>query len=252
MVRKLKSFARQELEDFVAENLVALSEEETLSILDNPNVNTQLITKIAQTARLTSFRSVRVKLVAHRQTPQAHAVKLVHYLYWFDLLALSTDVQVPATVRRSIDTLLLSRVEKLSLGERVSSARSCSHALVKSFLYDPHPRVFEALLVNQRLREDDLLALTASGRATTEQLLMMAQDARWSYRYAIRRALVMNPKTPRAAAASHLRYLSRMDLKRIHSNPDTTVYVRRCIERRLPDDFSAAPEVIDYNGGRDA
>ena len=252
MVRKVKSFPRQELEEFVAENLVALTEEETLSILENPNVTPHIINKIAQTPRLTGFYAVRVRLVGHRQTPQAHAVKLVHYLYWFDLLGLSTDVQVPATVRRAVETVLLSRVEKLSLGERISSARSCSHALVKSFLYDPHAKVFESLLVNQRLREDDLLALAASGRATPEQLLMIAQDAKWSYRYAIRRALVMNPHTPRAAAARQIRYLSRMDLRRIHSNPDTTVYVRRCIERALPDDFSATSEVIDYNGGRDA
>ena len=251
-VRKLNSYSRDELVLYVTENLNALSEEETLAILENLNVTPQIIGRIAQAPRLTGFHSVRVRLVGHRQTPQAHAVKLVHYIYWFDLLTLSTDVQVPAPVRRSIETVLLSRVAKLTLGERISSARSCSHALVRSFLYDPHPKVFESLLVNQRLREDDLLALTASGRATSEQLLMIAQDARWSFRYAIRRALVLNPKTPRAAAASHLRYLSRMDLKRIHSNPDTTVYVRRCIERRLPDDFSAAPEVIDYNGGRDA
>ena len=51
----------------------------------------------------------------NRQTPQAHAVKLVHYLYWFDLLRLSIDVQVPAPVRRAIDAQLVRRVDKLTL-----------------------------------------------------------------------------------------------------------------------------------------
>jgi hypothetical protein len=81
---------------------------------------------------------------------------------------------------------------------------------------------------------------------------MVAEDMRWSYRYAIRKALVMNPDTPHAAAASQLKYLSRRDLRGIHSNPDTSVYVRRCIERLQPRLFSASPEVIDYNGGPDA
>ena len=123
---------------------------------------------------------------------------------------------------------------------------------VEVFLYDPHPRVFAALLVNQRLREDDLLALIASRRATPDQLRMIAEDIRWSYRYGVRKALVLNPDTPRAAAASQLKFLSRRDLRMIHANPQTSVYVRRCIERLQPRLFSAAPEVIDYNGGPDA
>jgi hypothetical protein len=238
--QRLKQLSREDLAAFVAENLTVLSEEEVLGVIDNPNVTPQILGKIAQTPRLTGFHSVRLRLVGHRQTPQAHAVKLIHYLYWLDLLGLSVDVQVPAPVRRAIDTQLLIRVEKLTLGERITSARRCSDALIHVFLFDPHPKVFESLLVNARLREDDLLALVSSDRATADQLRMIADDMKWSYRYAIRKALVLNPRTPPAAAASQLRYLSRGDLRRIHSNPATTVYVRRCIERLRPDDFSTA------------
>jgi hypothetical protein len=238
-IQELKRADRERLSAFVAENVSVLCEDEVLAILDNANATTQIINKIAQTARLTGFYNVRVKLVAHRQTPLAHAVKLVHYLYWFDLLAMSIDVQVPAPVRRAIDTQLLIRVENLTIGDRVSSARRCSQALINVFLDDPSPKVFAALLTNKRLREEDLIVLANSDRATPDQLLLLAQDPRWSYRYAIRKALVMNPATPRFAAASQLRHLSRGDLRRIHAHPGTTVYVRRCIERLRPDDFSA-------------
>jgi hypothetical protein len=227
----LKRASAADLEAAMIEIGQSLTENETLAVLENRFVTPKIIAKIAQTPRLTGFYSVRLRLVSHRQTPQAHAVKLVHYLYWFDLLNLSVDVQVPAPVRRAIDTLLVNRVDKLSLGERISSARRCNTGLIKVFLYDPNPKVFESLLVNKRLREDDLLALVSSNRATPEQLLMIAQDQKWSYRYAVRKALVLNPSTPRSAAASQLRYLSRIDRKRIHSNPDTSVYLRRCIER---------------------
>jgi hypothetical protein len=230
-MRHLSTLA--ELDRFVQENAGSLLEDEALAVLENRHVTPQILSKIAQTPRLTGFYSVRLRLVAHRQTPQAHAVKLVHYLYWFDLLRLSIDVQVPATVRRAIDTQLLLRVDKLSLGEKVASARACSPALIKVFLFDPHPRVFASLLVNKRLREDDLLSLISSDRATREQLALIAEDRKWSFRHAIRRGLVLNPLTPRSVAAAQLRHLSRADLRRIHSNPATTVFVRRCIERFL-------------------
>lgn len=240
--RALKQCSADQLAQVVAEHGPSLLEEEALAILDNPFVTPQILSKIAQTQRLTAFYSVRHKLVAHRQTPQAHAARLVHYLYWFDLLRLSIDVTVPAPVRRAIDTQLLMRVEKLTLGERMASARRCAPGLIKVFLFDAHPKIFEALLVNKRVRQDDLLALINSGRATPEQLRMIAEDPKWSFRYEIRMALVLNPDTPRAAAASQLRYLSRRDLDRIHANPETSVYLRRCIERMRGSGSSAAAD----------
>jgi len=231
-IQELKKAKPEQLER-VMEDVGMLLEDETLAILENPYVTPRMISAIAQSQRLSAYYAVRVKLVAHRQTPQAHAVKLVHYLYWFDLLRLSTDVRVPAPVRRAIDTILLNRVVKLTLGERVSSARRCSTALIRELLFDPHPKVFESLLVNSRLREDDLLILAASDRATREQLIMIADDPKWSYRYAIRKALVLNPHTPRSIAASQLQHLTKRDLRAIHSNPDSTTFVRKCIERLL-------------------
>ncbi len=240
MQTSLKSLSREQLARFVEENVAALTEDEVLAILQNAYVSQQILTKIVQTERLVAYYAVRMRLVAHRQTPQAHAVKFVHYLYWFDLLRLSIDVTIPAPVRRAIDTQLLLRVEKLSLGERISSARRCGAALIKVFLTDPHPRVFESLLINKRVREDDILSLASSTRATPEQLRMIAEDAKWSYRYSVRKALVLNPNTPRAAAASQLRYLSARDRERIHANPQTSVYLRRCIERLRPNSSVAA------------
>src|SRR6266550_2639934 len=200
----IKSLPREGLLNFVSENILSLLEDEALAVLDNPYVTPAICQKIAQTQRLTGFYSVRARLVAHKLTPLAHAVKLVHYLYWADLVRLSVEVKVPAPVRRAIDTLLVNRVDKLTLGERVTSAKRCSHALIKAFLFDPDPKVFEALLVNQRLREDDLLVVANSDRASPAQLGMIAADRKWSYRYTVRKALVMNPLTPRSVSVSLL------------------------------------------------
>ncbi len=229
-IQERKQARIRELEQAL-DDVAGLLEDEVLSILDNPYATPRILARIAQTARLTAFYAVRLKLVAHRQAPQAHAVKFVHYLHWFDLVALSLNVQVPAPVRRAIDTQLVNRAARLSLGERIASARRCSTALIKVFLFDTHPRVFASLLTNTRLREDDLLALVSSEGATAEQLQMVAADRKWSYRYAIRKALVLNPTTPRAAAASQLRFLSKRDRAQVQANPRTSVYLRRCIER---------------------
>ena len=92
----IQHLQREALDVFVTENVGMLLEDEVLAVLENRNVTPQILGRIAQSPRITGYHSVRVRLVAHRQTPQAHAVKLVHYLYWIDLLNLSVDVQVPA------------------------------------------------------------------------------------------------------------------------------------------------------------
>jgi hypothetical protein len=229
--QRLKSLPASDLADFVANEIKTLLEDEALAILENRFITPAICQAIAQNQRLTAFYAVRLKLVSLRQTPQAQAVKFVHYLYWPDLVRLSVDVTVPATTRRAIDTQLLLRADKLTLGEKIATARRCSSALIKAFLFDPDPKVFASLLINQRVREDDLLVVANSSRATPEQLRMLGSDHKWSYRYAIRKALVLNPRTPRAVAAAQLRFLTLRDLRTILQRPDTSVYIRRCIER---------------------
>jgi hypothetical protein len=226
-------------------DLQSLTEDEALAVIDNPFVTSQILGQIGNTERLAALYSVRLRLVAHRKTPQAHASKLVHYLYWFDLLRLSVDVTVPAPVRRAIEARLLLRVGELTPGERIASAKRCSAALIKHFLFDPDPRVFEALMVNQRVREEEILLLASSPAASSEKLTILGADRKWSSRYSIRKALAMNPKTPRAVAAAQLRHLRRADLRKIHGHPDTTVYIRRCIERLEHHTSSAVARRID-------
>jgi len=226
-----RSITGPDLLALVTDRIAEMTEDDALSALDNRWVTPAVCQKIAQNPRLTSFYSVRLKLVAHRQTPQAYAAKLVHYLYWFDLVRLSVEVTVPAPVRRAIDNQLLARVDQITPGERIATARRCSAALIKVFLFDRDPKVFASLLVNQRVREEELLYYASSSDAGAAQLAMLATDPKWSSRYALRKTLAANPLTPRSAAAAQLRYLRADDLKKIYSHPNTSVYVRRCIER---------------------
>lgn len=244
-IEAIRRFSSTEISRFVASNGASLLEAEVLALLDNPHCPPSVCETLAQNLRLTAFYSVRLRLVRNRATPLAQSVKLVHYLHWPDLLWLSVDVKVPAQVRRAVETQLLLRIDKLSRGEKIAAAKRCSAALIRVFLFDPDEKVFAALLVNQRLREEDLLVFAGSEGASAEKLLILSSDPKWSYRYSIRRALALNPSTPRAAAASQLRYLSRRDLSIIHGDPATSTYLRRCIERLAPGVFTRETERID-------
>ncbi|MGA8808339.1 MAG: hypothetical protein WB973_10715 [Thermoanaerobaculia bacterium] len=244
-IEAIRRFSSTELAGFVVTNAASLLEDEALALLDNAHCTAAVCQTLARNPRLTAFYAVRLRLVQHRATPLTHAVKLVHYLHWPDLLRLSVDVKVPAQVRRSIDTQLLARLPKLALGEKIAAAKRCSAALIKVLLFEPDPNIFASLLINQLVREEDLLLFADSDAASAEKLRLLAADPKWSYRYAIRRALAVNPSTPRSVAASQLRFLSRRDLRVIHDDPATSTYLRRCIERNEPTLFARATERID-------
>lgn len=227
----IRAFSRDELDAFLAEAGESLTEEEALAVLDNRFCTSQICLQIAQSTRLTTYYSIRARLVAHRATPRGHALKYVHHLQWRDLLRYSTDTRIAPAVRHAIDSQLLTRLPKLSLGERIASAKACSRELIKVLIYDRNLQVFTALLNNPWLTEENLVIFIESGEAAAEHLEAIAGHSKWSFRYPIRRSLAMNSKTPRAVAASQLRYLQRDDLQALLRRPETSTYLRRCIER---------------------
>ena len=70
-----------------------------------------------------------------------------------------------------------------------------------------------------------------AARAMPHQLIAIASSSKWSFRMPIRRALVLNPDTPKSVAAAQLRFLSKADLEGILRSSATSTYIRRCIER---------------------
>ncbi|HVT43727.1 MAG TPA: hypothetical protein VMT00_04990 [Thermoanaerobaculia bacterium] len=229
----IRQMGGDELIELVNDCLDRLGEDELLAVLGNRYCTSQLCLLVASHPRASSSYRIRARLVEHRATPQAHALKFVHYLYWPDLLRISIDVRVPPAVRRAVDKQLVTKIQKMALGEKMAAARRCSRELVKVLLFDPSPRVFRELLINQRLQEEDLVALLATDHVTVEKLTMTANHAKWSSRYSVRIALVKNASTPRGIAASQLRFLRAVDLRALHDDVQTSVYLRRCIERQM-------------------
>lgn len=234
VTRRILGLAPEALRDIVANELAALGEEEVLAILEHPYCTTDMIGRIANEPRLTSYYSVRERLVAHRNTPRGHALKFIHYLFWADLLRISTDVKIPPQVRRAIDTNLATKLGQLTAGQRVSTARVCSPALFGALIRDPSPRVFAALLGNGRMTEEELIrGLVSDPEMTPEKIRILADDRKWNARYAIRKWIAEHPQTPNAVAASQLRYLRATDLRRIAAAPESRTFIIRCAERLL-------------------
>ncbi len=107
---------------------------------------------------------------------------------------------------------LRPRDRPLSLGERKSLARAVRRDVLVPLLRDPHPDVVAILLENSHLTEADVVTIAALRPSVPASLILVARHARWSVRYQVKRAIVLNPYTPTHVAVRLATTLRRPDL----------------------------------------
>jgi hypothetical protein len=113
---------------------------------------------------------------------------------------------------------LAPRGRPLTLGERKSLARAQDRELLQKLIVDPDAQVIRVLLGNPYVTEKDVLAI-ASRRPNRREVLRAVFDSSWLARYAVKRALVLNPYTPGELAARLLPTLVLTDLRAVANDP---------------------------------
>ena len=154
-------------------------------------------------------------VVLNPKAPRPLAQRLVSALYWHDLAEVAATQRLPAAVRARAEAQLKDGLVDMRLGDRVTLARLATPPLLTPLLADSERQVVEAALVNPRLREEDLT--TALRRADARPVLIAAAagSSRWSTSYAVKLALVLQPRTPLALALERISSLVPRDLRRV-------------------------------------
>jgi hypothetical protein len=176
--------------------------------------------------------------VLNPRAPRALAQRLVGVLYWHDLAEVAATARIAAAVRSRAEALLRDGLPDMRLGDRVTLARLATPPLLPLLLADGEAQVVEAALVNPRLREEDLV--TALRRLDVGAALVEAAAAssRWNASYAVKLALVLQPKTPLPLALQRISTLVPRDLVRVAGDATLRPLVR-----------AAAREVLDAGAG---
>jgi hypothetical protein len=182
---------------------------------------------------------VLARIVLNPKTSRSLAQRLVSSLYWRDLAEVAGTPRIAAAVRSRAESLLRDGLGDMRLGDRVTLARLATPALLPLLLADSERQVTEATLQNPRLREQDLV--TALRREDVRPVLLEAVDAssRWATSYAVKLALVLQPRTPLPLVLQRISSLVSRDLRRVAEEPALRPLVR-----------AAAREVLDSNPRR--
>ena len=170
------------------------------------------------------------RVVLHPRAPRALSLRLVGSLQWRDLAEVALAPWISAAVRFRAEALLRDGLPDMRLGDRITLARLATPALLPPLLADADARIVEAALQNARLREEDLVAALRrqdSVRALAEGVV---SSHRWNASYAVRLALVLQPRTPLPLALQQISSLVPRDLRRVAEQADLPPLVRLAAE----------------------
>jgi hypothetical protein len=210
-----------------------LADGEMLLLLRNRRVSPELLLSIRRNPRWTRNHEVKKLLVMHPRLPLASARSLLPHLFWKQLAEVAGSPRVNPVVVRQAERLLQTKMEELSLGERVTLARTASPGVIGALLESSEDRVLRGLLENGKLRETGAATIAANADAPGKLLSHMASHHRWGGVRAVKLALLANPSTPVAAALRLLGKLSTRDLQRLASDDKVPRIVSVGADRRL-------------------
>lgn len=195
------------------ENLVAaaadsnLTEDRALALLKRPELPAAVLEALSKNSSLMKSRKPRLTLVSHPRTPRHVSLPMLRHLFTFDLMQVALLPVVPADLKKAAEEALITRLESISYGERLTLARRASGAVAGALLQDKEARVIRAALENSRLTEVTMvkpLMRTACPAALVEAA---CRHPKWSVRREVRIALLRNEKTPLARALEYARSL---------------------------------------------
>jgi hypothetical protein len=164
---------------------------------------------------------------------RALAQKLLPGLLWSDLATLAASPSGHGPVRVRAEALLKDRLIELRLGDRMSLARRATSAVLRPLLQDAERQVVRAALLNPRLREDDLVACLRSPHVSLALVSEIPASFRWEASYAVRRLLVLHPRTPLPVALAQVTRLRPVDQRRIASTEGLHPLLKAAARRAL-------------------
>jgi len=170
-------------------------------------------------------------VVLSPKVSRALALRLVGSLFWRDLAEVAVSPRVPAAAKVRAEALLLDVLADLRLGDRITLAKIATPPVLAPLLRDTEARVVEAALINRRLREEDLVTAVRQEAVTRVLIEGLCASPRWRERYAIRLAVVLQPRTPLALALAQVTALLPRDLERVSQDEGLAPLVQLAARR---------------------
>lgn len=110
---------------------------------------------------------------------------------------------------------LPQRLKHMSIGQKIKVAQTCDKEGRTILIKEANKQISTAVMKNPRMTESEIMKLAVTKGTIEELLRMIAGNKEWMKTYAVKVALVTNPKTPVPLSIRMLNTIYTKDLEKI-------------------------------------
>jgi hypothetical protein len=181
-----------------------LTEEQALALLRRRDIPQITLEALAANRAAMRHRRVVLEVVKHPRAPRHVTLPTLRRLFTFELMQVALTPATPADVKLAAENTLMSRLETVSLGERLTLAKRSSARLAAALLVDNEGQVCAAALDNPHITEDSIvkaLMKAEPSNAAPKLPNLVLRHSKWSLRTEIQIALLESGKLRAAQLA---------------------------------------------------
>lgn len=104
---------------------------------------------------------------------------------------------------------------EMGISEKIKMALTGDKEWRNIFIKDANKLVSSAVLKNPRVTEGEVLMIAKNKSSSEELIRLITLEREWVKQYEIKRALVLNPRTPLPKALRYMGFLTEKDLKNL-------------------------------------
>ncbi|MBI3933498.1 MAG: hypothetical protein HY316_02320 [Acidobacteria bacterium] len=213
-----------------------LGEQHLMILVARKDLSREVVAVIAQNQEWMKSYPLKAAILRHPRTPRHLALRLLKFIYPFDLLEIAATPGIAPDLKRLLEDTLLSQREGMATGQRLSLARRGTTRLAGGLLNDPDARVVRAALDNPALTEQSVASALMAGKTAAELTAAASEHPRWSSRRGVKLALLRSGHLSLARFAAILPQLPLGDLNDLAEDPrvapNLRSYVAKMVEMR--------------------
>ena len=174
----------------------ALSEDAALALLKSPDATAEALTQLARNPVVSKSRKVLVALASHPRTPRHVSIPLLRGMFTFDLMNLALMPAVAPDVKRAAEEQLITRLESLPGGQKITLARRASGRVAAALLQASDQKILSPALDNKQMTEALVVQALMRPRAPELVFVLVSDHPTWQVRREVQVALLRSNKTP--------------------------------------------------------
>ena len=210
-----------------------LTEDIALIIANRKDISPEILKSLFHDIRWKDSYRIRLALCKNPKTSGKISLSLIKSMKIFDLADLTRNQFVPVNVRMRAEAVIIEKIPSIPLGIKIALSKRAGSGVLMKLTEEGKKEVVTACLDSPYMTESALYKIISKKTAPPKLIRQIADHQKWSCRYQIQWALILNIHTPLPRVLSFLKNIKKSDLRDLYEAPETPSSTRPFIYNEL-------------------